>query len=305
MNSSPRVWLVAWIMAAAASIPLPLRSADTALETAALAWDAGDYVTALTTYLQILDGANGETALETIALQTGELYSTVELTTDGAAPTFSLDGRFFTFETGPASARKTVVARIEAPTQAIATLPGYGAAFSPDGSQLVYLKLETSETIQQAQAAVDTAPASERTQRNAALAQQIALESTIVVRDVASGRETTLSAPDMRKTAVTFTSSGVLFAGSVAGQSSPPQIHSIAAGAAPKALTSGDGEKQFVETSRSGAMVAYSVRTGGGRGQAANPRPFGVIQAASGTAATVMATALALSSDGTTVAFTT
>jgi hypothetical protein len=31
-------------------------------------------VTALTTYLQVLDSAQGEEALEPIALQTGELY---------------------------------------------------------------------------------------------------------------------------------------------------------------------------------------------------------------------------------------
>ena len=78
---------------------------DTPLDIAALAWDRGDYVAALTSYLQILDSPGGDEALETIALQTGELYRTIELTADGAEPSFSPNGRFIAYEAGPAPAR--------------------------------------------------------------------------------------------------------------------------------------------------------------------------------------------------------
>ena len=49
-------------------------------------WDKGDYVAALTTYQELLAGPDAAAVLEPIALQTGELFRTTELTTDGANP---------------------------------------------------------------------------------------------------------------------------------------------------------------------------------------------------------------------------
>ena len=80
-------------VAAALWIPLAGRGSDTPLQNAALAWDRGDYIAALTTYLEVLKGSASESDLEAIALQTGELFQTTELTTDGDAPQFSADGR--------------------------------------------------------------------------------------------------------------------------------------------------------------------------------------------------------------------
>src|SRR5512134_2504052 len=84
----------------AALAPGSGRTASSGLETAALAWDAGDYVTALTTYLQILDSAESDNASEAIALQTGELFIAREIDNDGEAPQFSPDGRHLVYETG-------------------------------------------------------------------------------------------------------------------------------------------------------------------------------------------------------------
>jgi len=75
------------------------RATDTALQRAHFEWDRGDYVAALSIYQDLLAGADAAQALETIALETGELYRTTELTTDGANPAFSPDGRRFSFET--------------------------------------------------------------------------------------------------------------------------------------------------------------------------------------------------------------
>src|SRR4026209_1879087 len=86
---------------------MPLRSASDTLQSAALAWDRGDYVAALTTYLQILDSPRPASALEPIALQTGELFKTTELTTDGDASLFSPDGRYIAYETGNPVTRRT------------------------------------------------------------------------------------------------------------------------------------------------------------------------------------------------------
>ena len=306
MRPSRQLPVVLTAAMAALWIPLSGRSADTPLETAALAWDRGDYVTAINTYLQVLDSSAGDAALETIALQTGELFRTIELTTDGAAPRFSPDGRHISYETGPPLSRTTRLLRSDEPARPIAELKGYSAAFAPDGGQLAYFKLEPSAALNEGYAAIDAAPQTQRAQRTAAFNQRVALESRVFVRDIASGRETELPAPNMRKTGLAFTSAGVMFAGSTTEDSAQPQLYAVAPGSAPRALTTGEGDKQFLDISASGTVATYSVRTGGGRGgDASTPRPFGVVQATTGAASTVMATAIALSSDGSTLAYVT
>src|SRR5262245_61522266 len=122
-----RLLLTVAALVAAVWIPVWGRS-DTPLEAAALAWDRGDYTTALRQYLEILDSPAGPAALETIALQTGELYKTIELTRDGSAPTFSPDSRRVAYENGSGITRKTRIipvgtaARVESPVE----LPGVG-----------------------------------------------------------------------------------------------------------------------------------------------------------------------------------
>ena len=71
-------------------------------ERASDAWDKGDYVAALTTYQDLLAGPDAAAVLEPIALQTGELFRTTELTTDGANPVFSPDSRTSRSKPGPA-----------------------------------------------------------------------------------------------------------------------------------------------------------------------------------------------------------
>ena len=69
-------------------------STATALQNAALAWERGDYTSALTTYQELLAGPDADGVLDSIALQTGELYQTTELTTDGSNPGISSDGNY-------------------------------------------------------------------------------------------------------------------------------------------------------------------------------------------------------------------
>ncbi len=90
------------IVAALAAVGYLSGESDTPLQAAAVAWDRGDYTTALKrtsrSWIHL-----GPAALEPIALQTGELYKTLELTRDGDAPIFSPDSRRVAFETGRAS----------------------------------------------------------------------------------------------------------------------------------------------------------------------------------------------------------
>src|SRR3990172_10112066 len=73
------------------------------LGAANLAWERGDYPTALEGYLALLTGPSGAEVLEPIALQTGELYVTDELASDGVAPRFSPDGQHIAYEVGAGS----------------------------------------------------------------------------------------------------------------------------------------------------------------------------------------------------------
>jgi hypothetical protein len=312
---------------AALWIPAAGRVDDTSLEAAALAWERGDYVAALSAYLQILESSSADAALETIALQTGELYHTTEITTDGATPAFSPDGRYFLYETGPALQRRTRLLQTSAPTTTVSDVPGFDAVFAPDGATLAYLALTPSDDLRRMQAAADTAPQAERTVRQAAVTQRIAQEAHIVLRDIGTGAETPLDAGPLRKSSLTLAANGtVLFAGTPAEGSS--QVYAVSAGKPATAITTGDTDKTPLEMSSTGEALIYTIRTraagrgggagtgtapaaaaaapgaaapggaGGGRGAAATPTMFGVLNVADGRSTVITGTAPAFAGDG-------
>ena len=222
------------------------------------------------------------------------------------SPRFSPDGARLTYETGSPPTRTT---RLLAPGRSgedRSRAEGLRRSFLARRFAARVPEIRAVPAALETYAAIEAAPPAQRQQRTAAFNLQLATESQIVVRELSTGRETELPAPNMRKTGLAFTSAGVMFSGSTLEESAQPQIYAAGEGSAPRALTSGDGDKQFLDVSASGAVATYSIRTGGGRGgEAANPRPFGVLQAPAGTAAVVMATAIALSADGSTIAYVT
>src|SRR5215212_6337182 len=90
------------------------------LREANLAWDRGDYPTALKSYLDILDGRPADVFADAIAEQTGEVFRTLELTRNGGAPRFSPAGDLFSYEVGRGVSRRTRLAALDAPGTAIA-----------------------------------------------------------------------------------------------------------------------------------------------------------------------------------------
>src|SRR5580765_1055475 len=96
-----RAGFTAALLAAALITVAGRDGSSAALQRAWNDWDKGDYVAALTAYQDLLAGPAAAGVLEPIALQTGELFHTTELSTDGASPAFSPDSRTFSFETGP------------------------------------------------------------------------------------------------------------------------------------------------------------------------------------------------------------
>src|SRR5215475_11537634 len=99
---------------------LDLRAADNL-------WNDGNYIAALTAYIRLLNSPSGDQYLEPIALQTGELYVTEELSADGRNPRLSLDGRFISYETGPAKNTVTRIRRTEGTHQQVTEFEGTNA----------------------------------------------------------------------------------------------------------------------------------------------------------------------------------
>jgi hypothetical protein len=298
--------LILGIAAAAALwIPLSGRASDTPMDLAALAWDRGDYVAALTTYLQILEGGASEEAFEAIALQTGELFQTTELTKDGEAPQFSPDGKYIAYETGALLSRTIKLSSTGDPLKPVATLQGMRAVFSPDSTTLAYLRVTPSPSLQQAAAAVDEGAAAGRGQRLNAFNAQLALQSRLVTRDLASGQETEIDTGQLRKQGLAFTSKGIVFSGGP--EEGPGQIYAVAPGGAPSPLTSGDGDKTIGDVNSSGTALTYTVREQGagrgGRGGGQGNANFRLLTIADGRTATITGSAPAFSADGNSITY--
>jgi hypothetical protein len=243
--------------------------ADAALQRAAADWDKGDYVAALTTYQELLAGPDAAAVLEPIALQTGELFRTTELTTDGANPVFAPDGRTFSFETGPGvsagvasgAARVTHVRAAAAPSTDVTTLDGGEASFCPDGRRVAFFRVPASADITRAQEAVAAAAsAAERAPRQAVLTRLIARTGRIVVRDIATGRDEEINTGDLLKTGVTCAADGaVLFAGASESETASTQIYLGRAAGAPQALTQGGGFKMPSKIDAAGRTLLFLV----------------------------------------------
>ncbi len=296
-----------------------------AMASANDAWERGDYISALNGYLALLEGAGAESSLEPIALQTGELYETRELTVDGRNPRFSRDGRFIAYETGTEISRRTVVLRNDTGFSQVADLPGVSATFSPSGNALAYLKIEPGTDLLAAVKAVDEAPLAAQN-RNALLqmlAWQVTRNSSVVVRDLTTGQERETAAPDLLKSALTYAADGrsLYFLGGREGEDDRNDLYTLAEGSAPIRVGDAPGLKAAPMVDSTGAVLVYAVPNqnpfrrpqaatpggggGGGGPLAPGPRPpsFGVIDLATGKTTTTEGSAPALSADGKTLAY--
>jgi Peptidase family M28/Fibronectin type III domain/WD40-like Beta Propeller Repeat len=300
------------VLGAALLVPVVGGTTDSPLQTAELAWDRGDYAVALRTYLSILASPDADSAFESIALQTGELYRPIELTPDGALPQFSPDGRYITYETGTLAQRQIRLLLTDQPDRNLAELRGWAASFSPDSSQLAYLKTVDAPEVAAAQAAFDKATAAERTQRLTALNQALDISARLTIRDLASGRETDLDTGALRKASLMFGAGGaVIFAGTPAGTDAA-QIYSAAEGRGATALTDGETEKVLSAINSTGTAVLFTTRQpGAGRGgrgagggsAGALATTFNVLSLPEGKTTTVNGSSPAFSGDGRTIVF--
>jgi len=272
------------------------------LDRAAFDWDKGNFVAALETYQAILTGPDAQQALEPIALQTGELYKSLELTTDGSDPLFAADGRRFAFATHTAIAteRSIHVRSIEKPDIDLATIQGGDASFCPDGRRMAFVRTRATPEVTQAQDAYINAPATERAARLQELIRVAARASQIVVRDLESGRDDALAGTDSyRGGAVACGAEGIFFSGGDGDTSS--QIYVTQNGDQTRSLTTGDGLKTPLRTDSAGRTLIFSTR-GSGPGTNGRIATFGVVTA-DRHVLPIDGFAPALSRDGTEVAW--
>lgn len=273
------------------------------LDAANIAWEEGDYPAALTAYLALIDGPHAAAVHDEIALRTGELFVTTELTRDGGAPQFAPDGRYLTYETGHGVGRRLRVARAGAPGQTIAELPGHGAVFSPDGARLAYLSLVATPGMLDLEAAIATATGTKRTELVQSLSVLTGAAARITIRDLDTGTEHVIDTGPIRKNGVRLASDGlVLFTGT--DDEGPDQVYLTDGTEPPRRLTSGDGAKVLHTINSRGTSAVFLRRPPARKpGEAPDAPRFGVVTLPAGTVTTVLGSAPAYSSDGDELAY--
>jgi hypothetical protein len=311
------------------------------LETAALAWDRGDYVAALTAYRALLAEPGGEKWLEPIALQTGELFQTREITPDGANPRFSPDGRYVAYEAGSGTARLTRVVDPAAGMRVVADVKGHSLAFLPQGDRVVYLKLQPSDEVTQAQSELEKAgqtPARFVAQQRLNWLQYKHVD--IVTRNLSTGQERVCPTDGLLKSTVVPAADGRVLYVSGAREDDPSRsdIYGVAVECDhPVAVTKEPGYKIGVVLDPKGAYLLYGTAAanpfakpaaaageagpaGGGRGGGAgaggqgrgagrgagglgSSGSFAVLDLKTGAATMVTGTSPEFSADGSTLAY--
>jgi hypothetical protein len=258
----------------AAAVHVAQDSQSAELRTADNQWNDGNYVAALTSYIRMLNSPSGERYLERIASQTGELYVTEEITTDGRNPRVSGDGRFISYETGPAKALVTRIHRTTDGRPLLAEVAGTNAAFAPDGSKVAYVKIPVTDELAKAQEELEklVEQGPERTYAQQVVTRLQAKGSRLMLRNLETQAETELKTGDLLKQpGIVFGADNqtVYFVGAPENERRRNDIYAVTASTAPSAVTDADGFKTAPVVGSSGKVLIVSLP---------NQTPFAVPQ---------------------------
>jgi len=325
-------------MSIAAAVNLAQDAQQNELRAADDLWNDGNYIAAITAYIRLLNSPAGERYVERIALQTGELFVTEEVTADGRNPRLSSDGRYVSYETGPANALVTRIQRTDGNRPLVTEFAGTNAAFSPDASKVAYIRIPVTDELTEAQKTVEklAEQSPERTYAQQVLTRLQIRASRIVVRNLASQAETELNTGDLLKQpGIVFGADNetVYFAGASESERRRNDIYAATAATAPTAatdpvvVTDADGFKTAPIVSPSGKTLIVNLpnqtpfpvpqppapannppgqgqraqqRGEGNAAQPAQPPPprFGIVDLATRKITTVTGSAPAFSKDG-------
>ena len=291
---------------------------DTGSLPARLAWERGDYPEALRGFATLLESSGGDRYLEEVALVTGELYRTTELTRDGRAVRVSASGKLGSFERGVGAARMSYVGRLDTPA-IVDSLIGFQLAFAGDARVVVLRTRETPAlraeraTLTRLQSASD---------REAVVAQQrkvAAMEAAatvVVIHDLGTRKEREIAQPGLLTTSLVAAPDGktAYLVGKREGESATNIVSVALDRGAITPLTTGDGIKTDPAVIAGGTRLIYTVGArdpfvpfggggGGGGGAAARETSIVIHDLATGAARTFAGSAASVSADGSTLVF--
>lgn len=174
-------------------------------------WDAGNYPAALEILARLLRTPQDEPTLKSIALLTGEWYTTTPLASDGRNLRISGDGQYGAWETGSGSATTlTVVSLADGAT--VAELPGRALAFAPDGRTAAFLRIVETPALREARARQATAVAGGARGDILAANQEVARQELAASRanllDLRTGRTTLVDHPQVAQPLVVWAPDG-------------------------------------------------------------------------------------------------
>ncbi|MES2523485.1 MAG: M28 family peptidase [Gemmatimonadota bacterium] len=249
---------------------------------AELAWDAGNFVAALTELSAILRGPDAAAYRERIALLTGENWHTTLVAEGARAPRWSADGKRAAFETGTGANRTTRIVDVRDGFPTVAEVQGTGVVFSNDGARVAYI-----------------------TGQGAA--------SRVMVRDLAAAREGALALPGLIPAQVVFGADGSMLVVAAATDSVRTRVYRVREGTPPTRVSRTDSVVSDIKLARSGSQLLYGiggrspVQQGTGSAFAAGPAraQFGVLDLATGQERVVTGESPVLSASGNAVAYIT
>jgi hypothetical protein len=270
---------------------------DVLYRRATEAWEAGAYPDALAALLPLMKGPAAAEYLDRVAVLTGELFTTTELTTDGRNPKISPSGQYASYEMGPATDATTRVVSLGAAPKTVIDLKGTGLAFD-DGHRAVLIDAT----------------------------------GALVLVDLSTGTQKPLATGTLQKASPMFGSRGaVLFVGVDPADATRNDIYQASETGAPVRLTDEPGFKANPIADPTGAALVYTVAAaspirgggpgargaggaagaaGGGRagggGRGATPAPpatFAVVNLAAKTTRVIEGSAVTMSANGKTIAW--
>jgi aminopeptidase YwaD len=239
---------------------------------ARMAWERGDYPAALRGFERILQAPGAGAFHERIALITGELFRTVELTRDGRAVRFSNGGRWVVFERGSVADVWTVMVRSDLSGRD--SLPGSAAVVDDASGRVAFLR-----------------------------------RGRLVLRDLASGRELAFPDTSLAVTSPVFGPGGDLyFLGKRSGASAVHVFRWRASGSLEQ-VTMADGLRSGLQGGTHGKFIyqlgsdPFSGGGLGGRAGGAGAREFALLDAATGSERRFEGLAPSLAPDGSAVVY--
>jgi hypothetical protein len=267
----PLLAIITAILAISPSVPgSSPATQDTALERfdeARLAWDTGDFLKALDGFEALLNGPDGERFFDRIALITGELYKTIEVSADGRTIRVSPDGKYVAFESGDRTAALTRIAALSDPRKVVAEVKAANFVFSPMPDMGAYLRVKPTPEIAALRKEIEQASAQPAPDRVAQMARQRTLArleakaAEIVAIDLAARKERVFKADGYLKGPLAWSADGreVYFVGARETDEDTNEIYAASEKGSVRALTSGAGFKTNPISVRGGKFLLFTT----------------------------------------------